>query len=458
MEKKKNEFDSQTAKLGEESIKKLLLKFTLPAILSLVVLSLYNIIDRIFIGQGVGVLAISGLALTLPIGNIVTAIGTLVGVGSSARLSIVLGLGDYNWARNILAHALMLTFILSALFISLSLFFLDDLLLFFGGSEATIPYAKEYLTILIPASVLTNICFSISGLIRASGNPKKSMSVILLGVIVNIILDPIFIFVLDMGIKGAAIATAISMFIGAVYALSHFIGTNKPLSFHLKNFKLKSKIIKNIVSIGVSPFSINLAASCVALLTNTQLSKYGGDLAVGAFGIINSYLMFLIMMVLGFCQGAQPIIGFNYGAKKVKRVKDTVVLSLKTTTIMCSIGFLIFQLMPRFLSYVFVGKDEPEMTELVVKGLHICSACLPIIGIQIAVSQYFMAVSKPFLSLSMSISRQIIFLIPLIMILPKSYGMTGIWISLPISDAISTAMSVYFIIRERNTIYKRANK
>lgn len=266
--------DKDATRLGTDSVRSLVVKFAIPGIVSLVVVSLYNIIDRIFIGQGLGAMAISGLALTLPIGNMVAAIGTLIGVGAAARTSIVLGRRDYEWARNILAHVPMLSIVLSIVFASLSLIFLDELLLLFGGSENTIPYAKEYLEIIIPASVFTNLCFSLSSVIRGSGHPNKSMAVILLGVVLNIILDPIFIFWFDMGIKGVAIATAISMFCGAVFAVSHFVGKSKQLAFHWKNFRFKGHIIKNIISIGMSPFAMNFAASFVALILNKQLLNW----------------------------------------------------------------------------------------------------------------------------------------------------------------------------------------
>lgn len=446
------DIDPNASRLGTENVKKLIPKFAIPGIIGFGVISLYNIIDRVFIGHGIGAMGISGLALTMPISNMVAAIGTLIGVGAAARTSIVLGRGDYSWARNILAHVPMLTVILSSIFIGLTMFFMDEMLMLFGGSEETLPYAREYLQIVIPASIFTNLCFSLSSVIRGSGNPAKSMYVILLGVILNIILDPIFIFWFDMGIRGAAIATAISMFCGAIYAISHFIGREKPLSFHIENFHIKFHIIKNIISIGLSPFSVNFAASFVALIMNTQLKNYGGDLAIGAFGIINSYLMLIIMIILGFCQGTQPIVGYNYGQGNMKRVKDTFVISLRVTSIGCIIGFLILQLFPRTLAHAFIG-DESEMIDLVVRGMRITGIFVPFIATQIVIAQYFMAISKARLSIIMSISRQVIFLIPLILILPSFFGLDGVWMSIPIADFIATSLSIFFIIKEKRLIY-----
>ncbi len=446
-----------TTRLGSDDIRKLLINFTIPAIVGLVIVSLYNIIDRIFIGQGVGVMAISGLSLTMPIGNMVAAIGTLIGTGASARISIVLGKGDYGWARNILAHVPMLTFILSAIFTALTMFFLDDLIMLFGGSSETAPYAKEYLLIVIPASVFTNLCFSLSAVIRATGNPRKSMYVVLVGIILNIILDPIFIFVFDMGIKGAAVATAISMFIGGVYAVTHFVGKEKILSFRTENFRLKKNIIRNIISIGVSPFTVNVLASGVALIVNNQLQKYGGDLAVGAFGIIISYLTIVVMIVLGFCQGAQPIIGFNFGAERMKRVRETLFLSIKFNTLICIVGFILFQLIPRPLISLFVGKEEIEMIEMAVRGLRITSMAFPLIALQIVISQYYMAVSKAKHAILLSVMRQFIFLIPLVIFLPTIFGFDGVWYSFPISDSIATIFACILIYREDRVLHVRKN-
>ncbi len=447
------ESDNNSLKLGSESIGKLLYKFTVPAIVGLVIVSLYNIIDRIFVGQGIGAMAISGLALTMPISNMVAAIGTLIGVGASARMSIILGKGDYNWARNILAHVPILTSIISGVFILFSMIYLDELLMLFGGSPETIPYAWEYLEIVIPASFLTNLCFSLSSIIRATGNPRKSMYVIVVGIVMNIILDPIFIFVFDMGIRGVAIATAISMGVGALYAVMHFVGKDKLISFRLENFRIKKNIVRNILSIGVSPFAINFTASCVSLIVNVQLKNFGGDIAIGAFGIVITYISFVLMIVLGFCQGAQPIIGFNYGAEKMKRVRKTLFTSLKVNMIICAIGFLLFELMPRPLARIFVGEGNDEMVELIITGLRITSIWLPGIAIQFTISQYFMAISKAKEAIILSLMRQLIFLIPLVIFLPRFMGLNGVWASFPISDVISTICALILIYRE-NGIFR----
>ena len=308
--------DQATARLGAERVGEVLLDYSIPAVIGMVMASLY-IVDRIFIGQGVGPLAISGLALTFPLMTLVMAIGTLVGVGASARISIVLGMNDVRWARNILGNAFVLTFLFSAVLITFSMLYLDDILLAFGGSAQTIPYAKDYLRIVIPGSVLSNLSYSFSGVMRATGYPRKSMYTILIGVGLNVILDPIFIFGLNMGIEGAAVATVISMFVSMLFVMSHFFNTKHQVHFRVGCFRPKARIIRNIVSIGMAPFLMNLAASVVNIIMNNQLVREGGDLAIGAFGIINSFGMLIVMCVLGLCQGMQPIVGFNYGAGKM---------------------------------------------------------------------------------------------------------------------------------------------
>ena len=338
--------ETATAKLERDKIGSLLLHYSVPAIVGMVVASLYNIVDRVFIGQGVGPLAISGLALTFPLMTLIAAIGTLVGVGASARLSIVLGMKDIKWARNILGNAFILTFVLSAVFITIAMIYLPEILVAFGGSEQTIPYAIDYLKIVIPGSVLTNVSYSFSGMMRASGYPQKSMYTILIGVVLNVILDPIFIFGFGLGIQGAAIATVISMFVSAVFVMSHFFNPKHVVHFEKGCMHLRGYIIRNITSIGMAPFLMNVAACGVNIIMNHQLVRQGGDLAIGAYGILNSYAILIVMSVMGLCQGMQPIVGYNYGAQKYKRMKDTLLLTLRVGTLIMVIGFVVCELFP----------------------------------------------------------------------------------------------------------------
>ncbi|MEG1553592.1 MAG: MATE family efflux transporter [Rikenellaceae bacterium] len=439
--------------LRQEKVGVLLRRYSIPAIVSMVVVALYNIVDRIYIGHGVGSMAIAGLTLTLPISSMIAAIGTLVGAGASSRMSIVLGMNDIRWARNILGHVPILTCILSLLFIIPTMIYIEPILYLFGGSEATLPYARDYLMIVIPASIFTNLCYSFSNVIRASGFPKKSMSVVLVGVLLNVILDPIFIFWFDMGIRGAAIATAISMFVGAVYAVSHFMNPKHEVSFHKDSFKIRLNIIKNILSIGFSPFIMNFIASAVAILVNNQLRIYGGDIAIGSFGIINSYQLFISFIVLGLCQGMQPIIGFNYGARNNKRVKDTFFLAARASTIIFGVGLLLMEVFPRLASMIFTS--DPELIELTIRGMRIAFAAAILIGIQIVISHFFTSIGKAMQATIMTISRQLIFLIPLLAILPMFWGLDGVWLAIPVSDILAFLLAMFFILREKRHLYPK---
>lgn len=445
--------DMSIIQLGTEKVGKLLLNYSIPAIIGMVVSSLYNIVDRIFIGQGVGPMAISGLALTFPLMTLVTAIGTLVGVGSAARMSIVLGMKDLKWARNILGNAFVLTFLLSAVLCTLSLLFLDDILLLFGGSEQTIPYARAYLVIVIPGSVLSNVSYSFSGIMRASGFPKKSMITILIGVGLNIILDPIFIFGFGMGIEGAAIATVISMFVSSVFVLVHFFDRRHPVHFTRAAWRPKRRIVRNIMSIGMAPFLMNVAASGVNIIMNNQLVRNGGDLAIGAYGIINSYAVLIVMTVMGLCQGMQPIVGYNFGAGRIKRMKDVLLLTIRVSTIIMAVGFLFCELFPRQLVTLFTT-DEP-LIDMAASGMRLVYMMLPVVGMQIVISTFFQSISKAGKAIFMSLSRQVIFLIPSLYFFSRWFGLTGVWLSIPFADLLATVVALLFLVREKKVFYPR---
>ena len=447
-----SENQSITFELGKEPIGKLLLKYSIPAIVGMVVVSLYNIVDRIFIGQGVGAIAISGLALTFPLMNMVAAIGTLVGVGASTRISIVLGMKDIKWARNILGNAFFLTFIMSALLIVPSMIWLEEIVRLFGGSDQTLPYALDYLRIVIPGSVLTNLSFSFGGMMRAAGFPRKSMLANIIGVGFNTILDPVFIFGLGMGIQGAAWATVISMLASALFVMHHFANRKNELHFERQGFRLKKRIIRNIVSIGLAPFLMNTAASVVNIVMNRQLRDTGGDLAIGAFGIINSYGAFFVMMVMGICMGMQPIVGYNFGAKKLKRMKDTLLLSIRIATGFVFVGFLFGELAPGVLVRLFTADET--LRAMTVPGMRVVFALLPLIGFQIVVAQFHQSIGLAGEAIFMSLSRQVLFLMPLIWIFGRLWGLEGVWWALPISDGIATLTAAYFLIRVRNKFYR----
>ena len=445
------QLDGATARLGTERVGRLLLEYSIPSIIGMVMMSLYNIVDRIFIGQGVGPLAISGLALTFPLTALVTALGTLIGVGSAARISIVLGMRDIKWARNILGNAFVLTFLLSAVLITCSMLYLDDILRAFGGSDQTIPYAKDYLRIVIPGSVLSNLSYSFSNIMRASGYPSKSMYTILIGVGLNILLDPLFIFGFGMEIKGAAVATVISMFVSSLFVLSHFFNPKHVVHFEKGCMHLRGYIIRNITSIGMAPFLMNVAACGVNIIMNHQLVRQGGDLAIGAYGILNSYAILIVMSVMGLCQGMQPIVGYNYGAQKYKRMKDTLLLTLRVGTLIMVIGFVVCELFPGLLVSAFTS--DPGLKSMAVKGIRLAFIMLPVVGFQIIISNFFQSISKAPKAIFMSLSRQVIFLIPSLYLFSKWFGLTGVWLSIPFSDLLAALVALILILREKRFFY-----
>ena len=442
-----------TAGLEHEEVGRLLLKYSLPAIVGMLVASLYNIVDRVFIGQGVGPMAISGLSLTLPLSTMVAAIGTLVGVGASSRISIVLGMKDLKWARNILGNAFALTFLLSAFLITLSMIYMDEVLVAFGGSEQTIPYAKAYLNIVIPGSVLTNLSYSFSGIMRAAGYPQKSMYTILIGVGLNVVLDPIFIFGFGMGIEGAAVATVISMFASAVFVMAHFFNRRHPVHFRWNCFRPKKRIIRNIVSIGMAPFLMNLTASAVNVLMNHQLVRGGGDLAIGAYGIVNSFSILIVMCVMGLCQGMQPIVGYNYGAQKYKRMKDVLLLTIRVAFVIMGVGWLLGELAPRALVSAFT--TDPDLLEMATRGMRLVCLMLPVVGFQIVVSTFFQSISKAPKAIFMGLTRQVIFLIPLLYLFSHWWGLFGVWLSIPVSDLLAALVALLFLLSEKKHFYPK---
>lgn len=425
--------------LATEKIGKLLWMYTLPAMVGTVVMSIYNIVDRIFIGQGVGPLAISGLALTFPFMIVLMAFGMLIGAGSASRISITLGEGDKHKAEKILGNAITLTFIISGAVVLLSMVFMTDLLRLFGGTDNTIQYAYDYMIIVVPGGVLTALYFGLNNIMRASGHPRKAMFNILLGAIVNVILDPIFIFWFDWGIQGAAWATVISYLVGTLNGASHFLLKTTALRFHAVNLKLDKEIIKSILSIGMSPFSMQVGTSVVVVLINSTLLKYGGDLAIGAYGIINSINMLVVMFIIGLNQGSQPIVGYNYGAKNYARVFKTLRYTIVIATILSSIGFIIGVFFSHQVVSIFTTDEAMQNVASVAQRITVLM--FPIIGFQIVISNFFQSIGKAKMSIFLSLTRQFIFLIPAIFILPPIFGLNGAWAVMPVSDALSSIVS-----------------
>ena len=432
--------------LETESIPKLLWQYALPAVITTLSTSVYNLIDRIFIGHGAGAMAISGLALSLPIMTFLQAFGTLVGVGASTRISIVLGMKDREWAERILGNALFLTVIMWALLTVLCLAFLEPLLKIFGGSENTIPYAADYLRIIIPGNIFANLSYSFCNIIRASGSPIRSMTIMISGMVLNAILAPIFIFWFDWGIQGAAIATVIAMFVTAVQTMHFFLKKDAFIRFTRPNLKPARKIVNNILSIGMSPFLINLAGSAVAIILNGRLAAKGGDLAVGAYGIVNSYGILFVMFVIGLCQGMQPIAGYNYGAQQYHRVNHVMKLTVIAATIVTTVGFLIGELIPELTVKAFT--TDPTLVSMSARGMRIVVMFFPIIGFQMVTSNFFQSIGMARKAIILSLSRQVMILIPCLIILPLFWGADGVWFSMPISDAAASVIAAIMLYRQ----------
>lgn len=428
-------------RLGEEKISSLLFQFSMPAIVGMLVNALYNIVDRIYIGniKDIGKLAITGVGITLPITTIIMAFGMLVGIGTSVTVSIKLGKHKKDEAEKILGNAFVLLVIISITLSILGLIFQDKILNSFGASPNTLIYAKEYITVIFYGTIFSMVSFGLNHSIRADGNPKMAMMTMLIGAILNTILDPIFIFVFNMGVKGAAIATVISQIATTIWILRYFIGPNSILKLKKENFKLKKKLILSIFAIGVSPFSMQIAASIVQIIMNKSLTIYGNDYAVGAMTIIMSISMIFLMPIFGINQGSQPIIGFNYGAKKYARVKETAKYAIIAATVFVVIGFLVIEIFPAQVIGLF--NRDAEILEVGVNGIRIYLSMLPVIGFQIISSNYFQCIGKAKVSMFLSMLRQVILLIPLLIILPKIYGLNGIWLAGPISDLTSALIT-----------------
>jgi putative MATE family efflux protein len=444
----------RTKELETKDIGHLLWIYALPAVISQIIASVYNIVDRIFIGHGVGPLAIAGLAITFPLMNIIHAFGSLIGVGSASRMSIVLGKKDKEWAENILGNSLIFTLILSGLVVLFCYLFLDRILMMFGATAETLAYAREYMVYILPGMFMITITFNLTGLIRASGYPTKAMLIMAGGAIFNIILDPIFIFALDMGIKGAAIASTISIFCMTLVSILHFVQPTSFIRFTSHGWKLKGYIFKNITLIGMSPFLMNLAAAGVVAILNRQLLFYGGDYAVGAYGICNTYGNFLVLMIIGVCQGMQPIAGYNYGAGHGNRLKHVYTLTMWICVAIGLVGSVISCSFPRLLMRVFT--TDSHLIELGKTALRYSMVMFPFIGFTIVNSNFFQSIDKPWVAITTSLSRQVIFLVPMSLLLPLVYtyfgksGLNGVWVSLTISDILGAILAAILLYTQRH--------
>ena len=438
--------ESAPLELGTERVGTLLRKYAVPGIIAQTAASLYNMVDSIYIGHipDVGSYAISGLAVTFPLMNISIALGTLVGVGAMTLISIMLGQKNYEAASRVLCNTLTLNVIIGVIFTVVALAFLDPILYFFGASENTIPFARDYMTIIILGNTFTHLLHGFNGIIRSSGHPKTAMGLTLFTVISNAILDPIFIFALNMGIQGAALATVICQVMALAYTIKflsdkkHFLHFSKPV------FRLDTRIAKQSLAIGVGPFMMNVAASLVALFVNQQLRKYGGDLAIGAYGIVNRFVMLFAMICMGFNQGLQPIAGYNFGARQYKRVRDIFVLTAKWEVLVTTLCFLVSMFIPEVAVGLFT--NDPELKTLAVRGLRISVSGFALVGFGMASGNFFQCLGMVKKSIFLSLSRQLLFLLPFIYTLPLWFQETGVWISFPISDLLNIIVSAILIL------------
>lgn len=432
--------------LGTENVWRLLLQYAIPSVIAMTASSLYNITDSIFIGKGVGALAISGLAITFPFMNFAAALGAMVGVGAATLMSLRLGQKDYDSANHILGNVFMLNITLGIAFSVIMLAFLDPILYFFGASADTLPYAHDYMTVILLGNVITHMYMGLNALLRATGRPRVSMTTTILAVIINAILTPIFIYVFDWGIKGAAWATVIAQAIMLVWQIKIFRDPTSFIQLKRSSLRFRKKIIIDSLSIGMSPFLMNATASVVVIVINQSLIRHGGDLAVGAYGIINRVAFFFPMIVLGLTQGMQPIVGYNYGARNGERVNKALVYTILLATGVTTLGFMLGEFIPRQVASIFT--NDGELIDLVVPGLRTVVTFFPIIGFQMVTSNFFQSIGMPGKAIFMSLTRQVLFLLPGLFILPHFFGLMGVWYSMPTADILSSVIAAYLLITE----------
>lgn len=443
MTQEKTDKSTSQLTLGTNSIGKLLVQYSVPAIIAAVATSLYNIVDSIFIGRGVGPMAISGLAITFPLMNLVVGFCTLIAAGGATVSSIFLGQKNVDRATDTINNVMLLCIIHSIVFGGLSLIFLDEILYFFGATAATIPYAREFMKIILYGTPISYIFIGLNNLMRATGYPRKAMISALLSVVANVILAPIFIFALKWGIKGAALATIIGQACAAVWVFHHFLSHKSLVHLNIHRPWFKWSLVKRIYAIGLSPLLMNATACFVVVFINKSLLHVAGDsgdIAVGAYGIINRTTMFFVMIVFGVTQGMQPILGYNYGASRWNRVTETLHKGIWLGTAITFVGWAATQLFPDTISSMFT--TDRQMIDIARQGFHIYFLVYPVVGAQIVIQNYFQSIGHPKLSIFLSLTRQLIFLVPLLWILPPKYGIDGVWASMTGSDLLAFILAI----------------
>ena len=438
--------------LDKAPVGKLLWKYSLPSVVGMVVMSLYNIIDRMFIGQGVGPDAIAGLAITFPVMNISAAFGVLIGGGAGARTSIVLGQGRKRTAEQILGNSLVMTLALGVFYLMMFAIFIDYVLIKFGASERSLPYARDFMLYMLPGLLINNLTFSFSNIMRATGYPRKAMLANFIGAGMNVILAPIFIFGLKWGIKGAAIATDISMFISMLYVHLHFLDKKSTIHYCRGIYRLDSKILLPIIAVGAAPCIVNTAGCIINALLNNIVYKYGGDASVATMGVFMTFSQLAIMFVLGVCMGMQPIVGFNYGAKRYDRLMRAYWLTLAVGTVACMLGTIASVFFPKYVAMIFT--TDSGLIAACKHGMPIANCVFWLAAFQIVTTNFFQSLGRAVKSIFMSLSRQVICLFPLLLFLPPLFKLDGVWLAFPISDTIAAVIGLCLLIPE----FRRINR
>lgn len=429
--------------LGTDKIGKLLLRYAVPAIIAMTASSLYNMADSIFIGQGVGPLAIAGLAVTFPLMNLAAAFGSLVGVGASTLVAIKLGQKDRRGAEHVLGNVVLLNIIIGSIFMVGMLCFINPVLIFFGASPDTLSYARDYMEIILACNIITHVYLGLNEVVRASGYPQKAMAATLTAVVVNCILDAFFIFGLGWGIRGAAWATILAQVLALGCVLLHLFDKKSFIHFQRGIFGLKRNIVGTMLGIGLAPFLMNLCACFVVILINKSLKEHGGDLAIGAYGIINRIVFLFLMVVMGLNQGMQPIAGYNFGARLYDRLIQVLKYTIFCGAGITTIGFILCQLFPRSIVYMFTTSEE--LIGIAIQGLRLVLLCFPVVGFQMVTSSFFQSLGMAKKAIFLSLTRQLLFLIPCLLILPSYYGTIGVWISMPVADLIATGVAALML-------------
>lgn len=444
-----------TLELGTKPVGRLLAQYALPAIVAMTASSLYNIIDRAFLGQVVGPLAISGLAITFPFMNLSGAFGAAVGVGASTAISVKLGQKDYRTAENLLGNTVTLNLLIGFFFALICLIFLDPILRFFGASDETLPYARSFMQVILFGNMVTHMYFGMNAVLRAASKPRQAMFATLFTVVMNILLDIVFIVWWHWGIRGAALATVISQTLALCYQLKLFM--NKSELLHLKSgiYKLKSDLVKNIVGIGISPFLMNLCTCIIVIFMNNQFVKYGGDLTVGSYGIANAIATVFAMFVMGLNQGMQPIAGYNYGSQQLDRLLRVLNLTMLWATLIMTVGWIIGEFFPYYCARLFT--NDEQLLDLSVKAIRINMLFFPIIGFQMVAGNFFQCIGKVKISIFLSLSRQLIVLLPLLYVLPLFFGVDGVWYSLPSSDLTASLIAFAVMANYMRKFKKQLN-